>query len=540
MFVLLNIMYNLYDVLIKCISKKSTKQEDTSAAELDFFKKQKPMFENEFYPTPPDVIKKMLTPYYGRMHQMQILEPSAGNGAILDYLSEDYRVKKKNLYAIEINKELVFILQGKGYRIIAEDFLTYRPLHSFDLIVMNPPFSNGDEHLLHAWEITHTGDIVCLLNAETIRNPYTQRRQLLKKIVDTHGSVEFLGRCFRDSIRKTDVEVAMVRLHKEEVDNRWSIEFGEGARIDSCPNFYETASSSSEIALNDQIGGYIRSWQKAQEAAIDFIKARKRLEFYLSPFMPIEKAEEDIRTGMEESGSMQGAYNSFLNSAKSAAWMKLGVEKYMTANLRKTFAQFCQAQGAYEINRENIHRLIQFVCLNTQNIMKQAVVDVYDTFCLFYKDNAVHKEGWKTNARFRVNKKVILPGFVSAGYNWQKFGCSKYFRVQYDRHSEYRDIDKVMCYLSGIPFESLNKLKRSCEGIKGAEMYPDSYEYLGLEKAISFVEVGDKGVHESAFFNFKCYKKGTLHIEFKDENLWERFNLFVNEGKMELGYSEGK
>ena len=115
----------------------------------------------------------MIAPYRKNINKKQILEPSAGTGSILDYLAESYSYKapKANMYACEINPELVMVLQGKGYKILADDFLSYKPAHSFDLVVMNPPFSNGDDHLLHAWDIMWTGDIVCLLNAETIKNP---------------------------------------------------------------------------------------------------------------------------------------------------------------------------------------------------------------------------------------------------------------------------------------------------------------------------------------------------------------------------------
>ena len=166
------------------------------------------------------------------------------------------------------------MLQGKGYRILADDFLTYKPMHSFDLILMNPPFSNGDEHLLHAWEIMQTGDICCLLNAETIKNPYTQKRKLLKQIVEQNGSVEYLGNCFRHADRKTAVDVAMVRLHKAEQDQRWHIDFGDGAKVDGIPDFREVVSTGSEIAIIDKLGDYLHAWEKAQEAAVDFIKAR--------------------------------------------------------------------------------------------------------------------------------------------------------------------------------------------------------------------------------------------------------------------------
>ena len=50
--------------------------------------------------------------------------------------------------------------------------------------------------------------------------------------------------------------------------------------------------------------------------------------------------------------------------------------------------------------------------------------------------------------------------------------------------------------------------------------------------------MGDQGWHESAFFRVKAFKKGTIHLEFKDEALWAKFNLTVNKGKNIIGDTE--
>ena len=192
------------------------------------------------------------------------------------------------------------ILQGKGYRMLGNDFLVYKPLHCFNLIVMNPPFSNGDEHLLHAWDIMHTGDIVCLLNADTIKNPYTQRRKLLAKIIEQNGSVEMLGNCFSTAEHRTNVDVAMVRLHKEVEDERWHIDFGDNAKMEKMPNFAESINTGSELALNDKLGSYLHAWKQAQVAAQEFIKARKKLEFYVTAFCSVEEVGKLVAAGYKE------------------------------------------------------------------------------------------------------------------------------------------------------------------------------------------------------------------------------------------------
>lgn len=488
----------------------------------------------EFYPTPKNVINKMLEPYKYRLENYQILEPSAGNGAIVDYISEKQLSRKTNIYCIESNPDFIYTLQGKGYSVVGNDFLNYYPYHDFSLIVMNPPFSNGDAHLLHAWEILNEGDIVCLLNAETIKNPYSKKRKLLANIIAENGSVEMLGQCFQEAERPTDVEVALVRLHKKDATNRWKIDF-ESKAVNVNPDFSELIVDSSAIATNDQINAYLNAWYKTREAAVQAIKSLKKLDFYINTFMKGEDASKLIHKTLYDYGcnsqfnNMAKTYNELVSTAQASAWRtiisKLGFEKYMTSGLKENFTKFCTSQGAYDLNRENIQALIQFICLNIQNIMQQAVVDVYDKFTKYYNGNTTHTEGWKTNSAYKVNKKIILPNCVEIG--WYRSNYS----VSWDRQLVYADIDKVMCWLSGLPFEKLDQVVDE----KLPEKNPERYANISLENAVKCVRVGDSSWHESHFWRFRCFKKGTLHIEFKDEALWARFNLVVNEGKNQIG-----
>ena len=111
------------------------------------------MFNPEFYPTPADVIELMLK---GQEIENKIfLEPSAGKGDIVDYLTE---YGAKSILTCEINEDLQTILKTKSTFLNA-DFLTVKSeqISHIDFIVMNPPFSNADKHILHAYEIAPRG-----------------------------------------------------------------------------------------------------------------------------------------------------------------------------------------------------------------------------------------------------------------------------------------------------------------------------------------------------------------------------------------------
>ncbi|GAI75096.1 unnamed protein product, partial [marine sediment metagenome] len=130
--------------------------------------KKQIMIGEQFYPTPKKVIEKMLLPYKTekaetghhyrtvnyKLENLHILDPSAGKGDILDFMKDQYHYNNINLYAIEIDSELQYTLQGKSYQVIGTDFLKYSGDLYFDMIIMNPPFDHGADHLLKALDYT--------------------------------------------------------------------------------------------------------------------------------------------------------------------------------------------------------------------------------------------------------------------------------------------------------------------------------------------------------------------------------------------------
>jgi len=121
------------------------------------------MFGIEFYPTPAPVIYKMLQGVRTEAIRT-VLEPSAGKGDIIERLNKKNgaqrgRHSKRDLDidAIEIDPNLRHILKGKGVKVVHDDFLSFQTFKRYDLIIMNPPFSNGDKHLLKAVQQIRAG-----------------------------------------------------------------------------------------------------------------------------------------------------------------------------------------------------------------------------------------------------------------------------------------------------------------------------------------------------------------------------------------------
>ena len=136
------------------------------------------MFDRDFYPTPIEVIQQMLST--SEINEKIILEPSAGSGNIVDYLKEN---GAKEVIACELNDKLRLIVEDKC-RIIANDFLTVTPdmVSHIDMIVMNPPFSCEEDHILHAYEIAPQGcEIISLCNSSVMRG-WNVKKEKIKEL----------------------------------------------------------------------------------------------------------------------------------------------------------------------------------------------------------------------------------------------------------------------------------------------------------------------------------------------------------------------
>ena len=107
-----------------------------------------------FFPTPDPVITRMLIGLPS-LSGFDVLEPSAGIGSICDVA----RSMGGDVLAIERHYELCKVLKLKGHSVVQGDFLSYKPVRMFDLVLMNPPFENDQapRHIQHAFQFLKPG-----------------------------------------------------------------------------------------------------------------------------------------------------------------------------------------------------------------------------------------------------------------------------------------------------------------------------------------------------------------------------------------------
>lgn len=127
--------------------------------------------EFQFFETPAELAEKMIEMAEIKTGE-SVLEPSAGQGAILDCFPRDML----NIFsAMEINDINYKILKKNGYEIAKQgDFLkVVDPLwfstRGIDKIIMNPPFTKQQDidHILHAHSLLNSGGTLVSVVSES-------------------------------------------------------------------------------------------------------------------------------------------------------------------------------------------------------------------------------------------------------------------------------------------------------------------------------------------------------------------------------------
>lgn len=485
------------------------------------------MFDSEFFPTPKALGLRMLAPYRKLIKDgtiSAVMDPQAGKGDLLKLLAGEDDLK---LYALEKVPELRAIVQSLlrpsvAYhvrrskalvQVLGADFFEYTGRHKIDLFLMNPPFSDGPAHLLHAWHLAPPGGhIVCLLPEGALEGDrLSNAAKALRPIVREHGTIESQGTPFaaQDVERKTQVRVDLIRLQKPAAEQE-TFDFSSAAKAKNAMPVIDAQLYSNEIARNDVLGNLVTCYDNGMIALADLIRVWDRATFYLKPL------GVDLRDLVGPHGQPQDM-NTMVDLAQSAAWeeviSKTKVNDLFTARMRVDFQKFRAEQGCLDFNLANIKALFATLFDSRGTIASQCIQDVFDKLCSYDAKNKIHWEGWKTNSAHKVNSKVIIPWAISYESRWTNWTVR-------DRHA-LDDIDRAMCTVTGRPFDSIASL----QAVLGTQFH-------ARPSTITASDI------ETTFFTAKCFKKGTLHLKFKDLKVWEAFNLAAAKGRGWLGASE--
>ena len=473
----------------------------------------------DFYPTPVEVIEQMMMgeSVLGKT----VLEPSAGTGNIVTWLQENGAA---NVIACESDERLRKILDGKC-DIISDDFLTVssEDVSHVDYIVMNPPFSSGARHILHAFEIAPPGcTVIALCNSDNLdRGWHYEKNKALIETIELFGQSEYLGNVFENAERKTSVHVQLVKLYKE----------GEGE--DEFDGYFFSKEDEDEANMNQREG--IMKYNLIRDLVNRFATAVKLFDETLKAANTINEAARYPDDGEYDYipikfGTYKGDFNGkavtishqeYKKELQKYYWRiifkKLNMDKYATKLLREQINRFINKQVNVPFTMHNVYRVIDMVIQTNGQRMNKALCEAFDLICSYSSENSTAGEKWKTNANYMVNKKFIVPWLCDGYHDRYRFHgagnggyCTKdgkeaYPYVKLDGHNleGIEDVCKALCFITAKNYDNIECLQSHTDREEWGKWFI------------------------WGFFRCKAYKKGTVHFEFLDENTWFKFNWEV-------------
>ena len=523
-----------------------------------------------FYPTPPQLVSKMLD-CIDFMECSSFLEPSAGDGAIAwgiaercvdrysghDHRSVDcielddhlrallrhrfgeerqreYSQKHSELDTWENRRDPQLAQYGRmkslcsfPARLVHDDFLSYRPLKQYDAMVMNPPFDCGDRHLLHALDIMQGGgQIVCLLNADTLRNPYSNmRKALLGRIEDLDAKIEYLTGEFEveDARRKTAVDVALVSITIPRPEPKSDIfeRLQKARELEA-----EVVLPEGLIRLGDGVAQAVEQFDIETKCGLALIREYEGLR----PYMMQDFNDAHTRciltmtVGTDRNILQELDVNEYMRETRLKYWRALCSNPeftgMLTSNLLDELRSSVEKMADYDFTAFNITQLLDDLQARLSQGVEDTIMALFDKLTVQYAHHSEYGKtihlfsGWKTNKAYKIGKKAIIPtNGMFADYSWAK----EAFKV-HEANKVLSDIEKVLNYLDN--------------GVTG---HVDLHAVL-----VAAAESGQTRNIPCKYFDVDLYKKGTTHIKFRDSAIVDKLNIYGSRRKGWLPPRYGK
>ena len=447
------------------------------------------------------------------IHRMEEIENSGGR----DWVDGEYVPK-----ATEARAEYKALSQEKNHltannlHVVHDDFLTFDSRKHYDIIVMNPPFADGDAHLLKAIELQRRngGMIRCILNAETLFNPYTNRRKVLQdQLMELGAEVQYVEGGFSGAERKTDVTVALVNVSLPQVETGTS-EFFE--RMKKAADLEEMDPAAvTDLSPTDFLTQIVTRFNVEVDTGLALMKEFTAMKPYVS----------SLALHLYDQGrNSDPKVNEFLRLVRRKYWQTLFEAPQFTAKLtsklKEKYRGMVDQMVAYDFTLFNIQQIMLEMNAEMGKGIQDTIVALFDKFTQAHtwypemQKNIHYYNGWKTNKAHKVGKKVIIPTHgMFASKEWRR----ETFEVR-QAEATISDIEKVFDYLDGNMTTDVDLHDvplRACEA--------------GQTKKIP-----------CKYFEVTLYQKGTMHIHFTNMELLDRFNIYCGRHKNWLPPNYGK
>ncbi len=385
-------------------------------------------------------------------------------------------------------------------------------------IIMNPPFSQGAQHVLKAWECLFDGEIVAIINKETITNPFSKERQQLLKLIETHGEVEFMTEAFmsEDTLRKTEVEIALVYLRKQSTFmENLAGDIMENLKAETEKEHADGYQNETQVALtNSTIKNLVIAFKAATLANREQVFAMARAAYYRNMIgSTMEQMHSNFSTEETTMKWVTATINEMYLDLKNRAWANVlrsaDVLTKLSSTAQKTVEREFEHIKKLEFSEANIYGFLLGIVEKQGDIQDEMIMSCFESISRFHEQNAVYYLGWKSNTKHRMAgmrikmSRIVLPYYralFSSGLEW-------------DAVQRLRDYDKTFELLSGNVVTTSQPDRPLVEG--GLEAaFKDHFDELRAGERIS-----------SKFFDIRWYPgRATLHLFPTDKKLIERLN----------------
>lgn len=412
----------------------------------------------DYYLTPDSLLDEITAGLDWQMINT-VLEPSAGRGNICEYVKKKTAVYEHydhygridmDIDCVEIEPELRSILKGKGYRVIHDDFLTLHTYKHYDLIIMNPPFSVGARHLLKAIDVQETsgGAIIFLLNAETLRNPYSnERKELLQKLERYGAEIKYYEGAFREAENPTDVEIACVKVIVPEPEHKTSI--FDSLREKEYEE-YERKAQNSELAESDLVAAFVAQYNR-------------EIEYGLRIYDELQELGEKSLDGKKSLGIAIFRYdyerdpekfsiNGYVKAVRRKYWNKFFSEPRfigrLTGKLLSEYRSKIDSLIIYDFSYWNIKTIQEEIAHSLVQGVEDCIIELFDELSARHSwdkdmpNNIHYYNGWQTNCSWKINRRVIIP--VKA---YEEYSRGRMWLYIDGAIGKLADIEKALNYL---------------------------------------------------------------------------------------------
>lgn len=439
----------------------------------------------QFYPTPRSLAAKAWAMFKDRDF-VRVLEPSAGEGDLIlgspwmiTALERGYhRGRQVPIDAIEIDMGKHAKLRAiEGTSVVGVDFMEFQSCHNYSHIILNPPFSVGVTHVLKAWDGLLAGEVVAILNAETVRNPHSAERKRFLKLIELYGEVQFEEGAFvtEETRRQTKVEIALVYLRKRAQSNHEIVgdliaQMRQEDEESAISQMAQDFTTHYDLAIpNSVIENLVLQFNVAVKAMKDSVYASVRSSYYANTFQAAirklrespEDAKQESRKSFDAAVAVRNGIATQYTELKEAAWATFLESTEVTSKLSSAARTRLQAEFEHvkkmEFTVTNLRGFIDGLMESQGELMMGMACDVFDLVSRFHSENVAFFRGWKSNDRHRTcgfrlkATRFVLP------HN-KPHQDAQYISCEAGRRLE--DIDRVFAMLDGVeaPLVSLSGL----------------------------------------------------------------------------------